>query len=89
MTDALTAFELLNNEQVKFICNEFDTNEETLKAMSDDDFSDLYDKIADIEITETMKADDGELSKRGSTAADIVTVVGNGIYIEDSEDEDD
>lgn len=79
LTDALTAFELLNDEQVKFICNELDTDEETIKAMSDDDFSDLYDKIADIEISETIKAGEGELSKRGLIAADIVTVIGNEI----------
>lgn len=88
MTDALAAFDLLNDEQVKFICNEFDTNEEAIKAMSDDDFIDLYDKIADIEISETMKADEGELSKRGLTAADIVTVIGNELYFDDSEDDD-
>ena len=89
MTDALTAFDLLNDEQVKFICNEFDIDEEAIKAMSDNDFSDLYDKIADIEISETMKADEGELSKRGLTAADIVTIIGNELYYDDSEDNDD
>lgn len=87
LTDALTAFELLNDEQVKFICNELGIDEETIKAMSDDDFSDLYDKIADIEISETIKAGEGELSKRGLTAADIVTVIGNEIYYDVSEDD--
>lgn len=81
MTDAQKAGELLTEEQLNFIRAEFGHDRVSLLALSDDDFENLYDRIGDIEVAETLKANDGELSKRGKMAESIITIVGNELYM--------
>lgn len=66
---------MFNKEQADFIRHELgyevegvDLNDETLSAIQDAAF--------DVEIEETIKAGDNELSNRGELAAGIVTLLG-------------
>ena len=70
-------FRLLNRSQNEFISKELGFSEEQLKEMDDESFSDIYDRICDIEVDETLNAGEGEMSERGEMAVSIVTVVGN------------
>ena len=55
---------------------------EEIKKADENQVLSLYDVVCDIEIDETVKADDSEsdeLSERGKMAENIVTIVGNNI----------
>ena len=76
---------VLSQTQLDFINQEFGYTKESIAAMSDNEIDELYDQIADIEVDETVDADrDGrDLTERGKTAEGIVTVIGNGLYRHD------
>ena len=77
--------DVLSQTQLDFINQEFGYTKESIAAMSDNEIDKLYDQIADIEVDETVDADrDGrDLTERGKTAEGIVTVIGNGLYRHD------
>lgn len=77
MTDAQRAGGFLSKEQLDLIRAEFGC---TLAALTDEDFQKLYDRLADIEVEETIAAGDGELSERGKQVESIITIIGNEIY---------
>ena len=87
MSDAIKALNVLNPSQLEFIKEETDVDED-IKKMTDDEFAELYDQIADIEIEEVCSAEDEEVSERGNIAADIVTAVGEELYYDDSAESD-
>lgn len=88
MSDAQKAVKLLSQVQLGFIKEETGFDEETIRKMGDQEFSDLYDTLCDIEVDETMKNDDAEPSERERMVKNIVTLLGNELYAqEDEEDE--
>ena len=88
MSDSIKALNVLNPSQLEFIKEETGVDEEDIKKMTDDEFAELYDQIADIEIEEVCSAGDEEISERGNIAADIVTAVGEELYYDDSAESD-
>ncbi|MDR0804874.1 MAG: hypothetical protein LBN42_03715 [Oscillospiraceae bacterium] len=72
-----------SEKQYKFFKNEFDIGENEIdiasKEESKEELLELYDKLCDIEVDETIKADggNGKLSERGKTAETLVTLMGN------------
>lgn len=85
-SDALTALSLLNDEMLGFIKRETGYAKEDIAKMSDDEFSDLYDAIADIEVDgvlyeleENFDINSDE-AKRGTYVTDFVTIVGDAVY---------
>lgn len=76
---------LLSEEQFDFICEEFELTDVMLNDLSDDDVEDVYEGLADIEVEETMKADEEnkDISERGRIASEIVTLWGNVFAEED------
>lgn len=67
----------LSKKQMEFIEEELGITEEQLQNMTEEEFYDMSEKIADIEVHESMLADDdGELSERGEMAASIITLFG-------------
>lgn len=77
----------LSKEQLDFIQTEFGHDPDALGVLEDDDIDNLYDRLCDIEVEETMAAGDGELSERGKMAESIVSVIGNELYRPDDEPE--
>ncbi len=88
MDDVKRAFCLLDEDQLQFIQDEFGYAPDAISVLSNEDFEKLYDHIGDIEVEETMAAEDGELSERGKMAESIVTVIGNELYRPDDEPEE-
>lgn len=88
MTRAKAVAKMLDEKQLAFLQEEFRCDSDAFYLLNGDALSSLYDKICDIEVEETMKADNNEtnLSKRGKTAESIVTLIGNMLYI--SEDDE-
>lgn len=72
----------LSEEQLDFVCSEFNIDKEQLLSMTDDEIYDnIYDPcciIEEVEIVATLD-DDSELSQRGALASSIVTVLGEAI----------
>lgn len=85
------AINKLTQTQMDFIKNEFGVTKEQLQNMSEDEFFELNEKICDIEVHETMLADDDSdaLSERGEIAASIVTLFGESVAEDDDFDTDD
>lgn len=69
-------FELLNDEQLDFIADEFGILKGNINSTTADS---LYDEIGLIEADEVISANGGPLSRRGKLAASIVTVLGNAL----------
>lgn len=67
----------LSPEQIAFICNEFHLTQEELFTQSEEESDRLYDMLGDIEVEETMKFLDSELSVRGNMVEEIITQLGN------------
>lgn len=86
MSDAKIALEVLSDELLKFVEKETGYTKEDIAKMSDDEFSDLYDAMADIEIDGVLFELDenfdinSDKAQKGIYAADFVTIVGNAIY---------
>jgi len=84
-------FRLLSSKQENFIFEEFSITKKQFDKMDDDALSEIYDKLCDIEVDETIAAGEDALSKRGEMAVSIVNIVGNamaeteGLYDEQEE----
>ena len=67
------------DSQIEYISAEFGLSKEQLNSADDETFAKLYDDLCDIEVEETIKADDSEseLSERGVKAEELVTMMGN------------
>lgn len=80
--DADTVLKILSQEQLEFIKAELGFDAAAIKEMDDDAIDEMYDKICDIEIDETMAAEgrNGEYSDRERMAEGIVTIIGNELY---------
>lgn len=81
---------ILSPEQIAFICDEFHLTQEELLAQGEEESNKLYDMLGDIEVEETMKALDSELSARGKIVEEIITRLGNELarcegYLENEE----
>lgn len=75
----LKYFELLNDEQLDFIANEFGILKENIFSINSIAADSLYDEIGLIEADEVILANGGPLSRRGKLATSIVTVLGNAL----------
>ncbi len=84
MSDAEIALGLLGDELLKFVEYETGFNIEAIKKMGDDEFSNLYDTIADIEINATLEELDYP-PERLEKASEFITIVGNALYRPDEE----
>lgn len=76
-------FNGLSDKQIDFICEECGIGIEEFKDSTDDKAYEIYDIICDVEVEETIKFDDKELSERGQQAETIVTIIGNNIRLEE------
>jgi len=78
-----------NNKHLAFLKNEFDLDEESIGAKNDDELDDVYNLICDIEIDETCKAGNNDLSERGETAVEIVNIMADALgYVQDDDYDD-
>lgn len=73
----------LDDEQIKFICKECSVSADDIKSASESEAYSFYETMCDIEVEETIKAGDGELSDRGKFAEEIVTLIGDHLIVED------
>lgn len=87
MRDAEKVLKILSQTQLNFIEEEVGFSKAQIKTMDDDAVAEMYDKLCDIEVEETVSAGDGELSERGKLAEGLVTVIGNELYRPDDEPE--
>lgn len=70
---------VLNDEQIKFICEECNIAKDELMRLDEDGLYDVvYEKMCDIEIAE-VPADDTSVSDHCIMASDIVTLLGNAL----------
>ena len=58
--------EKLTEQQLKFVSRELGLTEEEFIKKKENDYDQLIEECAAIEVEETIKAGDGELSQRGS-----------------------
>lgn len=79
-SDAEIALMLLSNESLKFIEQETGFNKEAIAKMNDDEFADLYDIIAEIEINADLE-EYSNPSERFDKASNFITIVGNALYM--------
>ncbi len=89
--DAKKAINVLSQTQLDFIQEELGISKNSIVNMSDAEVLDMYDRICDIELEETIAADEkrgGEHSERELMAEGIVTVLGNELYRPEGEGED-
>lgn len=71
------AVKALDKNQIEFICKECSTTKELLMAMDEDTlYDEVYEKMCDIEVEESLITDDEE-SARCVLASGIVTFLGN------------
>lgn len=78
----MNAEERLTERQKEFILKELGLTEEEFLWRKEHDYDRLMDDCADIEIEETIKAGDNDLSPRGVMAVELVDFV-HGTYSED------
>lgn len=69
----------LSEEQIDFICKEIGVDKEKFLSMTEEKLDEVYDKLCDIEVDEIMECQEKELTDRGKTAIEIVTLFGNSI----------
>ncbi len=89
--DSNKALHVLSLPQLKFIEKELGISKDSISKMSDAEVLDMYDRICDIEVEETIAADEkrgGKYSERERMADGIVTVLGNELYRPEGEDDD-
>lgn len=79
-SDAEIALMLLSNESLKFVQQETGFDKAAIAKMTDDEFADLYDVIADIEINADLE-EYSNPSERFDKASEFITVVGNALYM--------
>lgn len=83
MKDSDIVLNTLSKAQLDFIKSELGVTKDAIKGMDSDAINELCDKICDIEVEETIKADDernGEYSEREKMVESIVTAIGNELY---------
>jgi hypothetical protein len=64
-----------SDAQFAFLNKEFGLNKEKVIQMDSEALDDLYEKICEIEIAETINADDDPLSGRGKMAVELVNAL--------------
>lgn len=74
--------EKLTEQQAEFVQTELRLTEEEFLYRKENDCNQLIEDLADIEIEETIKAGDNDLSPRGVMAVEMVDFV-HGPYSED------
>lgn len=74
--------EKLTEQQTEFVKTELGLTEEEFFDRKINDYDQLIEDFADIEIEETIKAGDNDLSPRGVMAVEMVDFV-HGPYLED------
>ena len=91
MSQSEIVMDILSAEQLQFIKDELGFNADAIRAMDDSAIDDMYDKICDIEVAETVASEsgDGAYSDREQTAEEIVTLIGNALYHPKDESNDD
>ena len=62
----LKSLRLSGPEHLGFIEKELGVSNDDIEDMSDDEFSALYDQLADIEVAEVSAAGDDDVSERGA-----------------------
>ena len=78
-----------SNKHYEFFVKEFEINKTALNKMTKDKLEDLYEDVVQIEIVETIEADDNALSQRGETAVEIVNIMAEAFgYVQDDYDEE-
>ena len=70
------AFSKLSKVQFEFLHNEFGITEDGIKSKSEEELDELYDKLCEIEVDETL-LDESKMNERCEIVSSIVTVVGN------------
>lgn len=85
-----TVLKVLSQTQLDFIKEELGYDKEAIRSMDDDAIDQMYDQVCDIEVDETIAADDrgGEYSDRELMAEGIVTAIGNELYRPEDEPEE-
>lgn len=78
----MNAEEKLTDRQEEFVLKELGLTEEEFFWRKEHDYDRLMEDCADIEIEETIKAGDNDLSPRGVMAVELVDFV-HGPYSED------
>lgn len=79
-SDAEIALMLLSNDTLKFVQQETGFSKEAIAKMTDDEFANLYDIIADIEINADIE-EYSNPSERLDKASNFITIVGNALYM--------
>ena len=74
--------EKLTGRQAAFVKAELGLTEEDFFLRKEQDYDRLIEECAEIEVDETIKAGDGELSERGVMAVEMVDFI-QGPYSED------
>lgn len=74
--------EKLTEQQKEFVKNELDLTEEEFFWRKEHDYDQLIDDCANIEIEETIKAGEDDLSPRGVMAVEMVDLI-HGPYEEE------
>lgn len=82
----MCAPEKLTEQQREFVQKELGLTEEEFFWKKEHDYDQLFEDCADIEIEETIKAGDNDLSPRGIMAVEMVDFV-HGPYYEEDDDE--
>lgn len=80
----MSVTEKLTDKQREFVEKELGLTEEEFFRRKEHDYDRLIDDCADIEIEETIKAGDNDLSPRGVLAVEMVNFV-HGPYDEDDD----
>ena len=88
MKNADKVMGLLSEAQLSFIEAELGGSRSDVGNMSDEEIAAMYDRICDIEVNETIDANEGDLSERGKMAERIVTILGNELYRPEDEPDD-
>ena len=74
------------DKHYEFLAKEFNTDKCALSKMTESELDDFYEEILQIEITETIDADDNPLTERGETAVEIVNIMADALgYVQDDE----
>ena len=78
----MTGEEKLTEQQLKFVSRELGLTEEEFFKRKENDYDQLIEECAAIEVEETIKAGDGDLSQRGIMSVEMVDLI-HGPYSED------
>lgn len=90
MSQSEIVMNILDEEKLRFIESELGFNADAIRAMDDNAIDDMYDKICDIEVEETVASESGgrAYSDRERMAEGIVTLIGNALYRPEDDGDD-